>query len=426
MEVEANKHKRNPQRKGLNVTEARISICFKIPLYHDGEYGLVQNHNMRPYSDVHIISAPISPSHFSCQLPQITSQNLGHPMSDNTKLFSPTTRDQESLKDILPASFRDDDLLFAPLNDIAKFLELDLSVKRLNVIQEHLWLAGRPMPPRPLNYQVSVSRQIIVDEKVDMHLVWGPARRIHIKPLPQYLLDSRFWSAHLVCNGNECYRGLGTNSDADAASTHQPEQAKEASTKDCPHSNLSKLAMGFLSSYIALIQHPSDFLIAKEYNLLPESLTWPQWSTLVQNLLENDITNPDKLNRRYEYGELRLSRLNKIYIFQRGSFLRGYRAKYQTYQELFHAYLTPITAMTVYIALVLTAMQVGLGTEKLQTSQAFQNASYGFTVFSILGPLLLVFLVVVVAIAHLGANSFATIILQKQKPGLSRKISRRA
>jgi len=350
-------------------------------------------------------------------------------MSRITELFSPTTRDKDNLKDLLPASFTDDDLMFhAPLNEISKFLQLDLSVQRLNDIQEYLWLAGRPMPPRPLNYQVSVSRQIIVDEKADMHLVWGPGRCIHIKPLPQYLLDSRFWSAHLVCNGNSfgCCRSLCVDSDEDATSPRQPDQTDEANTNGCPRSNLRKSALGFLNSYIALIQHSSDFTIAKQHSLLPESLTWSQWSTLVQNLLKNDMTNPDKINHRYKYGELRLSRLNKIYFCQLGSFLRGYRPKYQTYEELFHAYLTPITAMTVYIALVLTAMQVGLGTEKLQNSQAFQNASYGFTVFSILGPLLLVFIVVGIAIAHLGANFLATIVFRRERSGHPKKRSRRA
>ncbi|KAJ5864656.1 uncharacterized protein N7529_006572 [Penicillium soppii] len=362
-------------------------------------------------------------------------------MSNIDKLFSPTTRITDKLEDVLPASFRDDNLLFhAPLDDISKFLELDLSVQRLNDIQEYLWLAGRPMPPRPLNYQISVSRQIILDEKVDMHLIWGPGRRIHIKPLPQYLLDSRFWSTQLLCNENisGCYCCHSENNGSlNTSFTHQLNQTNtesETNTKTntktntnipCPCSTLSQSALGFLNSYIALIQYPSDFLIAKQHSLLPDTLTWPQWSALVQNLLKNDVICLDKINPRYRYGELRLSRLNKIYFCVRGSFIRGYRPKYQTFQELFHAYLTPITAMTVYIALVLTAMQVGLGTERLQSSQAFQNASYGFTVFSILGPLLLVFVVVGIAGVQLGANALATIVFRRERYGFFKKRLRR-
>ncbi|KAI1385836.1 uncharacterized protein F4822DRAFT_414280 [Hypoxylon trugodes] len=46
-----------------------------------------------------------------------------------------------------------------------------------------------------------------------------------------------------------------------------------------------------------------------------------------------------------------------------------------------------MTAGTVFIALVLTAMQVGLATDRLKYDERFQQASYGFTVFAILGPL---------------------------------------
>ncbi|KAJ5780446.1 hypothetical protein N7457_005606 [Penicillium paradoxum] len=332
-------------------------------------------------------------------------------MSKIKEIFSPTTTSNEShhFNDLLPASFRDDDLsLRAPLDNISKFLHLDLSVQRLNDIQEYLWLAGRPMPPRPLNYQISVSRQIILDEKIDMHLVWGPARRIYIKPLPQYLLDAHFWSTNLTCGE---YPGICycMNSFKDAT---PPPQAQKT---PCPRSTLSKSALGFLTSYIALIQHPSDFRIAQDHSLLPASLTWPQWRALVQNLLATDVTHPTRINSRYKYGELRLSRLNKIYALQRGSFFRGYRAKYQTYQELFRSYLAPITAMTVYFALVLTAMQVGLGTEQLAENRAFHRASYGFTVLSILGPLVLVVLIIGVVVAHFVVNFLATVVFRRER-----------
>ena len=39
----------------------------------------------------------------------------------------------------------------------------------------------------------------------------------------------------------------------------------------------------------------------------------------------------------------------------------------------------------IFVALVPTAMQVGLATEQLRGNAAFQQASYGFAVFAILG-----------------------------------------
>ncbi|KND87590.1 hypothetical protein TOPH_07776 [Tolypocladium ophioglossoides CBS 100239] len=46
-----------------------------------------------------------------------------------------------------------------------------------------------------------------------------------------------------------------------------------------------------------------------------------------------------------------------------------------------------MAAATVFIALVLTAMQVGLTTDRLRENASFQRASFGFTVFAILGPI---------------------------------------
>ncbi|KAJ5766824.1 uncharacterized protein N7511_004440 [Penicillium nucicola] len=337
-------------------------------------------------------------------------------------VFHPTTPTDSTagLDYILPASYRDDELsLHTPLSEISQFLLLDLSVQRLNKIDSYLWLAGRPMPPRPLNYQISVSREIILDEKADMHLVWGPNRHIHIKPLPRYLLDSNFWAAHIVCeeHGSASFSQQQPQSQllAKRIPNHKTSDSGAVTVITCQKCDLTKSALGFLSSYIALMQYPSDFAIAKASNLLPDSLTWSTWRSLVQNLISTDSIRPSKINNRYNFGELRLSRLDKIYVFCRGHLLRGYRSRYQTYDELFQSYLTLITATTVYIALALTAMQVGLGTNRLAQNSAFQNASYGFTVFSILGPLLLLFLVILVAFAHLATNALATIFFKKER-----------
>jgi hypothetical protein len=79
-----------------------------------------------------------------------------------------------------------------------EYLEKQLNVPRLNDIYDYLWLAGRPMPPRPLNYQVASSRAITLMEDIHFHLVWEPGR-IFLKPLPRYLLSQFFWNEHLIC-----------------------------------------------------------------------------------------------------------------------------------------------------------------------------------------------------------------------------------
>jgi hypothetical protein len=93
-----------------------------------------------------------------------------------------------------------------------------------------------------------------------------------------------------------------------------------------------------------------------------------------------------RIDPRFIYGELRLSRLNKIYFLYQTP-LRRYMSKWQQYGTFFRDNLALLTSSIVYIAIVLTAMQVGLATDMLRGNNAFQSASYGFALFSILGPL---------------------------------------
>lgn len=60
---------------------------------------------------------------------------------------------------------------------------------------------------------------------------------------------------------------------------------------------------------------------------------------------------------------------------------------WQQYGTFFQENFRSLASATVYIAIVLGAMQVGLATKSLADNDAFQSASYGFAVFSVLGPL---------------------------------------
>lgn len=62
-----------------------------------------------------------------------------------------------------------------------------------------------------------------------------------------------------------------------------------------------------------------------------------------------------------------------------------------------------LATTTIYIALVLTAMQLGLATDQFKANAPYMTAAYGFSVFAILGPLIsggviLLALVILVAI----------------------------
>ncbi|KAI3572904.1 hypothetical protein IWW34DRAFT_810936 [Fusarium oxysporum f. sp. albedinis] len=279
--------------------------------------------------------------------------------------------DDGRLKLLLPASYRTESYdLTTPSHQVWACIRMELDLHRLNNIADWLWIAGRLNPPRPLHHQLLLSREIFITEKMDEHLVWTTGR-VFVKPIPRFLLEPRFWTGYLSCEqGCDCSVG---------------EAHSRGSIQECERRKLWKCALGFLFSYAALIRHESDFLLAKEKNLLPEEVTWLGWISFVEQLNTEHIY-PD-IDPRFYHGELRLSRLNKIYHLSRAP-LRGYGVRWNQYATFFQDNFAWLAGTTVYIALVLTAMQVGLATDSLKENDAFQSASYGFTVFSILGPLI--------------------------------------
>lgn len=152
----------------------------------------------------------------------------------------------------------------------------------------------------------------------------------------------------------------------------------------CETCGISRCALGFIQSYASLISYESDLRIAKDANLVPEALEWPDWRRLVEELLTP--TNKRKVNKRYVYGELRLSRLNdvRVHRYALDSPIRGYYCGYNSYHQFWDDNHTRIVALFAYIALALTAMQVELATKHLEPNNAFQRASYGFSLFSII------------------------------------------
>lgn len=278
---------------------------------------------------------------------------------------------------LLPASYREKTSagpirLYVPSIHDHVFLKQELDLQRLNPVFHWLWVAGRPMPPRPLHYQLMLGRDIMITEDMNMHLVWT-AGRIFLKPIPRYLLEPAFWNDCLLCP-QDC---------------HCPDD------RDCRQS-LRRLALDFLFSYMGMISHESDFSIAKERHLLPKEVEWRHWRSLATEVLSiEDIDR--QVDTRFLYGELLLGRLNKIYILSGRSVFRGYMPNWQQYGAYFQDNLAWLATATIYIAVVLTAMQVGLATS-LKENRVFQLVSLGFTIFSILGPLVAAVIILLVFI----------------------------
>ena len=290
---------------------------------------------------------------------------------------------EETYTWLMPATTRTTDYrIIRPSLDC---LQQELIVTRLDDIAAWLWVCGRPMPPRPLHYQLLLSREVNVTENVELHLIWS-RNRMFLKPVPLYLLNQPFRKAFFSPTGA------------------QPQYVREC-------------AYGFLFAYCALIRYESDFRIAQNKGLLPPDMKWPEWKILTAQLLQDDIYA--SVNPRYLCGELRLDRLNRVYKFRKVRLLRGYASidGHRQYSEFFSDNFALIASLLGYYVIVLTAMQVGLQTDRLQPSLAFQNASYGFKVFSIVAPLVAAAEVLLAVLILFIGNFFATKNLSRNNSG---------
>ncbi|KAI0476686.1 hypothetical protein F4859DRAFT_504245 [Xylaria cf. heliscus] len=278
--------------------------------------------------------------------------NQSRPSLATTPPKCTTVSSGEFIWEHFPVSFRtgnfDEHIKVIGAGTFSQFLEVEFSLKRLDDIDSKLWCVGYPRPPRPLSTQAQMGRTIVLTNALDMHLVWGDGK-IFLKPLPRYLLEPEFWANYLP----------------------------------------SGSALGLLYTYACLITHPTDLMLAIELGLIPKENgngpDWGLWRKLAVELLDGNISH--QMHRRFRRSELRLHRLNWIYIFKDLPFSSMYDNPWHTFTDFFTFNLSWVTTATVYIAIVLTAMQVGLATDMLKDNTAFQRASYGFTVFAILGPL---------------------------------------
>ncbi|KAH6852689.1 hypothetical protein B0T12DRAFT_415758 [Alternaria alternata] len=252
-----------------------------------------------------------------------------------------------------PAAVFQRDHIVRPSKQPDAHLHLDLETPRLNKIHQHLWLAGLPSAARPLHKQKALGRSVVITEDSDEHLVWFESR-IFIKPLPGYLLDYDYWNEHL-----------------------------------CSDEGLRQSACGLLLSYAWLVTYECDLDIAQDTGLLSKDVDWHKWIKFQDTFLDNiDLVTMSDINKRYKYGELRLSRLNAIYrvappTYSLRNLIRGYKTGSTWYNAFFERHFRWMLGAFAIFSVLLSALQVGLATSVLQGNQPFQRASYGFMVFSL-------------------------------------------
>lgn len=275
---------------------------------------------------------------------------------------------------ILPAvvrrgSGRGGHILVEPESNLVEFLQLELQTPKLDALHSHLWLAGLPTPARPLLRQKLMNRAISLTERPDEHLVWHDGQ-IFLKPLPDYLLCHSFWVDH-ICRSRD------------------------------PKTYAS--AVGFLLSYAWLVQYRSDFAIAKEATLLPDvvGFDYPAWTAFISDVISHiNVHTLAQVDRRYRYGELRLSRLNTLTrlraILSGRDFLQSHINFSTRYTAFFESKFGWLLAAFAFFSVILSALQVGLGTGVLSNSAGFQSLSSGMTLAALVVALSSIFWIALV------------------------------
>ncbi|KAF3810559.1 hypothetical protein GCG54_00013800 [Colletotrichum gloeosporioides] len=134
-----------------------------------------------------------------------------------------------------------------------------------------------------------------------------------------------------------------------------------------------------------MIRHESDFRLAQDNFLLPGQIEWADWKRFVAEL--NTKHSNGHIHDRFVYGELRRSRLHTLLFIRSNSRESTYVSRSYRHGVFFRDNFAWLASATVYIAILLTAMQLGLATNALAENAFSHSASYEFTVFAIVGPL---------------------------------------
>jgi len=208
----------------------------------------------------------------------------------------------------------------------------------LEIMHSQLWYAGRIGNISPLHHQKVLRRDIILTERARLHLIWFD-RTIFIKRLDDELMNWTYLS-DIVCSD----------------------------------SIIHQATTGFLLSYAHLIQYPSDLEIAKANGLINKKISWRSWqdfrSAVLHHLADRNIHD------RFEYGELRLGRLNQIYRMK--CLGLTYFNVYRDYSSYFGDNYMTLVALFALVSVALSAMQVMIGVDGVP--RVVSNTSYRFSI----------------------------------------------
>lgn len=219
-----------------------------------------------------------------------------------------------------------------------------------------------------LHDYVSTERSVTISENPGLHLVRNYSI-IYLKPVPQCLFNFAFWETYLT--------------PAEAIEGEHTYSTTSLST-GC------RSAFGLLRTYGHLIQHESDFRIAKRAHLLPEHVSYTEFQHFIQPFrsLPDAVVSP-----RYHYGHIRLTRLNLAVRIMRpaslGKIFPWYYDRMHWHSGQYLArFAAPLLFLFACLTLILSSLQVGLAAQPDSSNwAAFAPSSLWFSIVVIVAIL---------------------------------------
>ena len=256
-------------------------------------------------------------------------------------------------------------LLDPAIDSVNDFLHREVACPVLDELYDHLHLFAKKSSShiKPLHAHIRKSRSVLLTEDPGLHVVWYYGM-LYLKPIPHCLLNFDFWQRYL--------QPQSSNEEHEEVQKFDP----SALSANC------RAALGFIRTYGHLIQHESDFRIAKQSYLLPEDTTYANF----QRFIEPFRHIPDvATSHRFHYGQLRLTRLNwAVRIFRpqsvKGKFFWYYQQIYVQTGQYLERFAAPLLFLFASLTLILSSMQVGLAAQPQEPWMAFSRASWGFSV----------------------------------------------
>jgi hypothetical protein len=220
-------------------------------------------------------------------------------------------------------------------SSIVSYCLKDLDTPGLNKLGEKLWWAGPDPDVVSLSQHTVLDRRIQVVEDPSVHLLWTEGI-LYIKPIPAYLMSFAFWEFLMDTSNNDT--GLEERSQLAAA------------------------CLGFLKTYASLIQHRSDFNLARRHDLLG-SLGEVPFEDFVAFIASFDAIPDRNISSRWHYGLLQLDAINfHSAIYLRRWHLNRFQSRYSTYFSRFFPVILFIFAL---FSVMLSAMQVIIASKQL-------------------------------------------------------------